>query len=479
MKTREQWEAQDNRELSRRKKQFAKPEYAAYLLVLCVVVVLIHIVDEIATNTPGMVESNAIKQFFPTLDLSTGKAAMTAVTTPLSMITMLAPFYKALADKFGRKMFLVVNTIGFGIGMILCYFSNNLVTYAIGYTMIFFFIAHDMQVVYIQESAPAKYRATIYAITKGIGTFGLVAVPLLRRVFVDNNPEMWKSIYLIPGIGGIAVGLLALLLTRESKVFLEQRIHHLEEPYEVRHPEKKKLTKEEKKAQKAKAGKSGVFRAIRYLFNHDADIRWTVISIILFAIGMMGITGNINVIMATGMTETEITNAQTVYAFGYAVIIIIFGLIGDHLGRKTTVLVTGIMSAVSFLLFVFGVRLGWNSWFMGILYSGFLGGYWTSQDYMVFMASEKVPTKIRGSVLGALNLLQYIGIFGGMMVLTIAEVFIPDSMIGIACAISALPGMFVALYLIMFKSKETKGADFEAIDAASEAEWADLVDPEA
>ena len=473
-KTREQLEAQDQKELSKRQAQLAKPEYKGYLLVLCIVIILVHIVDEIASNVGAMVESNAIKPFFPNLDLSTGKAAMTAITTPLGTISMLAPFYKALADKYGRKMFLVVNTLGFAIGMIICYFSTSMVGYALGAAIIMFFIAHDMQVVYIQESAPAKYRATIYALTKGIGTVGMVAVPLLRRVFVDRDASLWKNVYLIPGIAGIAVAVIAYLLSRESKVFLEQRVNHLQQPYEVRHPEKKQLTKEEKKAKKAQAEKSGVFRAISYLFRNNADLRWVTISVIVFAIGMMGITQNINVIMATGMTEQQITNAQSVYAFGYAIIVVIFGLVGDSLGRKTTVMITGVMSIVSFILFVIGVRNGWNSWFIGVLYSGFLGGYWTSQDYMVFMASEKVPTKIRGSVLGALNLLQYIGVAVGMVALTIAEVFISDKQIGIACAISAIPGMIIAMFLIAKFTKETKGADFEALDEESEAELAEF-----
>lgn len=469
-KTREQYEAADQKELQRRKTQLARPEYRGYLLVLCLIIILVHIVDEIATNTPSMVESNAIKQFFPNLDLSTGKAAMVGITTPVSMISMLAPFYKSLADKFGRKMFLVVNTLGFATGMIIAFFSQSVVGYAVGYAIIMFFIAHDMQVVYIQESAPSKYRATIYAITKGIGTVGLFAVPLLRRVFVDNDASLWKNVYLVPGIAGVIVAALTYVFTRESKVFLEQRVSHLEQPYEVRHPEKKKLTKEEKKAQKAKANESGVFRAISYLFRNNADLRMVTISVIIFAIGMMGITANINVIMATGMNEQEITNAQSVYAFGYALIVIIFGLVGDSMGRKSTVMITGIMSIICFVLFVIGVRGHWNSWFIGVLYSGFLGGYWTSQDYMVFMASEKVPTKIRGSVLGGLNLLQYIGIFVGMLFLTIAEIFITDEWIGVACAISAIPGMIIAMILIARFTRETKGADFEALDEEAEEE---------
>ena len=468
-KTREQWEAKDRQELQRRQAQLEKHEYKGYLWVLCIIIVLVHIIDEIATNTAGMVESNAIKQFFPNLDLSTGKAAMTAISSPLGTISMLAPFYKALSDKYGRKMFLVLNTLGFSLGMIIAYFSNSIVGYLIGTTIITFFIAHDLQVVYIQESAPPKYRATIYAVTKGIGTFGLFAVPFLRRFFVDRDASLWKNVFLIPGLCGIAVALLTQMFTKESRVFLDQRVNHLQQPYEVRHPEKKKLTKEEKKAERAKASKSGVFSAIRYLFNANKDLMWTTISVIVFAIGMMGIALNINVIMATGMNEQEITNAQSVYAFGYAILVIIFGLVGDHLGRKTTVLITGIMSIVTFILFVIGVRNHWNSWLIGVLYSGFLGGYWTSRDYMVFMASEKVPTKIRGSVLGGLNLLQYIGIGVGALMLTIAQVFITDDMIGIACAISAIPGMIIAMFLIMKFSKETKGTDFEALDEAAEA----------
>ena len=473
MKTPEQLQAKDTKELEFRKRQLAKPEYGHYLLVLCIVITLIHIVDEICTNTPSMVESNAIKAFFPNLDLSSGKAAMVAITTPLAGVSMLAPFYKALADKFGRKMFLVVNTVGFALGMIICAFSTTIVGYAAGSAVISFFIAHDMQVVYIQECAPADKRATIYAVTKGLGTIGLVVVPLLRRVYVDANPELWKNVFLIPGLMSLAVAAVALIFTKESKVFLSQRVNHLSQPYEIRHPEpakKEKLTREEKKAKKATAGKSGVFRAIHYLFHHDDDLRWTIIAIMVFGIGMMGITQNINVIMATGMTETEITNAQTVYSFGYAIIVIIFGLVGDTLGRKTTVAVTGIMSIVSFLLFVFGVRLHWNSWLMGVLYSGFLGGYWTAQDYLVFMASEKVPTKIRGSVLGGVSLMQYVGVGAGMMLLTVAEVFITDEWIGIACAISAIPAMIVSLVLAMLKVKETKGADFEALDEEAELE---------
>ena len=43
-------------------------------------------------------------------------------------------------------------------------------------------------------------------------------------------------------------------------------------------------------------------------------------------------------------------------------------------------------------------------------------------------------------------------------------------MIGIACAISAIPGMIVAMFLIMKYTSDTKGTDFEALDEKAEAE---------
>ena len=45
----------------------------------------------------------------------------------------LVPFYKALADKFGRKPFLVLNTLGMGVGMALAWWSPNMVLYFIGH----------------------------------------------------------------------------------------------------------------------------------------------------------------------------------------------------------------------------------------------------------------------------------------------------------------------------------------------------------
>ncbi len=75
----------------------------------------------------------------------------------------LSIFYKPLSDRFGRKIFLVINTLGMSLGMLVIALSHNLALYVVGAVIIFFFVPHDMQVVYVMESAPSKHRAKIYS----------------------------------------------------------------------------------------------------------------------------------------------------------------------------------------------------------------------------------------------------------------------------------------------------------------------------
>lgn len=465
---RERIELREQKELLRRKKQLEKKPYNMYLLVLCVVVVLVHIVDEITTNLSNMVQSSVVTEFFVMgmgLEYNEGLATMAAVSAPLGIISMLAPFYKSLADRFGRKMFLVLNTFGFALGLSICFLANHYMVYLVGTAVIGFFIAHDMQVVFILETAPKDKRATIYAVTKCLGTIGLVLVPVMRRFFLDADATNWRPMFGLPAFAAIAVGIVGLLFIYESRVFVQSRIDYLEKPYEERHPVKAKLSKEEKKALKKSQRKAGVFPAIKYLLTHNKDLRWLTITYVVLSIGLVPIANYYESIMSTGgMSTTEITNAQFVYPFGFALIILLGGLIGDKFGRKMTSVFNGCLSVVSFCLFVFGASHGWNSYFIGVLYSCFLGGYWTCLDYLSVMASEKVPTDVRGSTLGALSLLQMAGCMVGMVVLTVSLAVFATAFVGTLCAVVAVPSIVACMVLTVLKVKETKGVALDEID---------------
>lgn len=465
---REKMELREQKELLRRKKQLEKKPYNLYLLVLCIVVVLVHIVDEITTNLSNMVQSSVVTEFFVMgmgLEYNEGLATMAAVSAPLGIISMLAPFYKSLADRFGRKMFLVLNTFGFALGLSICFLANHYMVYLVGTAVISFFIAHDMQVVFILETAPKDKRATIYAVTKCLGTIGLVLVPVMRRFFLDADATNWRPMFGLPAFAAIAVGIVGLLFIYESRVFVQSRIEYLEKPYEERHPVKAKLSKEEKKALKKSQRKAGVFPAIKYLLTHNKDLRWLTITYVVLSIGLVPIANYYESIMSTGgMSTAEITNAQFVYPFGFALIILLGGLIGDKFGRKMTSVFNGCLSVVSFCLFIFGASHGWNSYFIGVLYSCFLGGYWTCLDYLSVMASEKVPTDVRGSTLGALSLLQMAGCMVGMIVLTVSLAVFATAFVGTLCAVVAVPSIVACMVLTVLKVKETKGVALEEID---------------
>lgn len=468
MKNVEKINQRDLRELGRRERQLAKTPYAAYLIVLCVVVTLIHVVDEVATNLGNMVQSSVVTEFFVKnlgLEYNEGLASMATLTMLVGQLSLIAPFYKSLADRFGRKMFLVLNTFGFGLGLFVCYISNSFIVYAIGLAIINFFIAHDMQVVFILETAPKEKRATIYGLTKCLGTMGLVLVPVLRRMFLDADATNWRPLFLIPGVLALIVGLIGFFFVYESRVFVDSRIAFLKKPYEERYPAKVKMTKEEKKAAKNASRKAGVFPAIKYLFTHNKDLRWLTIAYMVMAVCLVPMSQYYESIMSTGgMTTSEITDAQFIYPFGFALIILVGGLIGDKFGRKRTAVVTGVLSMVTFVLFVYGASHGWNSYLIGVLYSSFLGGYWTALDYLTLMATEKVPTDVRGSVLGAFSLLQFAGIGVGMGSLIGGLAIFPTAFVGTICACIAVPALAVSLVVSMLKVKESKGADLENIE---------------
>lgn len=468
MKNVEKINQRDLRELDRRKKQQAKVPYAAYLIVLCVAVTMIHVVDEIATNLGNMVQSSVVTEFFVTklgMEYNEGLASMTTLTMLVGQLSLIAPFYKSLADRFGRKMFLVLNTFGFGLGLLICYLSNSFIVYAIGLAIINFFIAHDMQVVFILETAPKDKRATIYGLTKCLGTMGLVLVPVLRRVFLDADATNWRPLFLIPGLLALIVGAIGFFFIYESKVFVESRIDFLSKPYDERYPVKVKMTKEEKKAAKKDQRKAGVFPAIKYLFTHNKDLRWLTIAYMILATGMVPMSQYYESIMSTGgMTTAQITDAQFIYPFGFAFCIMLGGLIGDKFGRKRTAVVTGVLSMITFVLFVYGASHAWNSYFVGVLYSLYLGGFWTAMDYLTLMVTEKVPTDVRGSVLGAFSLLQFAGIGVGMVGIVGGLAIFPTAFVGTIAAFIAVPALAISLILSTLKVKESKGADLDNVE---------------
>src|SRR5574344_3003912 len=178
----------ETHEMKRLQKEKARPKSNFYLWYLIFFLCLVYIVDEVATGLHNGVVDYNIPEFFVNgmgLTADQGQGYFSYMEMAANVFLVIGFFYKALADKYGRKPFLIFNTIGMVGGLLLCLWSSNLAMYIIGFCVIRFFVTPDEQIVYIFESAPKEKRASIYSAIKGISELGLLLIPLGRYLFID------------------------------------------------------------------------------------------------------------------------------------------------------------------------------------------------------------------------------------------------------------------------------------------------------
>ena len=161
-----------------------------------------------------------------------------------------------------------------------------------------------------------------------------------------------------------------------------------------------------------------------------------------------------------GMSTGSITKALFMVPVIYASITFLSGFIADKLGRKVTVTLFSATCVVGYALFVAGILNGWNPYLIGSLAGLYQGSYWIGRDYMNVMMTEKVPTDIRASVVGAEGLLVIIGLVVGYGLAIVGMMILP---IWWACLAISIPAVSVAAIIFTLKVKETKGVDLDSI----------------
>ncbi len=455
-----------NKKLEKLKNLAAKPKSKMYFPFLMLVIICVHMLDEICGIINNDMQSLVVSELFQVggIEYNQALSKYGILTSVCGAFTIIAPFYKTLADRYGRKVFFFTNTVGMAVGLMLCWWSPNMVVYCIGYGMMGFFISHDMQVVYIYEVAPKDKRAQFYGITKCIGTLGMAAVPLLRDTMMGANGETWRRVYLIPFIFAFAVAIVIFFFARESDVFLNKRIELMERAQRgIAQQEKEEAEKEEK---------IGVFPAVKLIFK-DKDLRWLVISHTLYGLGFTSISLQYESIMRQdyGMPHTDVTKALYFFPFVFAFVILFFGFIGDKFGRKKVVAINGIITIISLILFNVTAYMCYDSpsakaislapYLVGLFCALSRGNYYNGYDYIAMMAAEKAPTHIRNSVLGAENLIAYLGTGIGMVLLSVLNQFFEQT--GIVCIAIALPPLAVSMVTLILKVKDSKGSDLEKV----------------
>ncbi len=463
MKSKENIIKRESKELTRLKKAQSRSTGSKYFLILLMLIAVVNILDEVTSNLTVTVQSSFVTEFFVNnpfmgkyYTYEDGLALHSGVGVFTYVLGLFTPFYKALADKLGRKPLFVMSTLGMAAGLLVIHLSSSYIMFLVGFAIISFFMGHDMQIIYILEEAPDKHRAKIYSFLKSFGILGVILIPTLRDLLMGNDATKWREIFLVPAIIGFAASVLVILLAKDTKVFVNERTAYLSRPFEERQREKE-LKKQQKQAQR---NQSGVFNGVKYIFANK-DTKMLIISHIIFDSAMPAIALYFESSMhRAGMSTADITKALFMVPVIYAAITFISGFIADKAGRKVTVTLFSTTCVAGYILFVAGILLGWNPYLVGSFAGLYQGSYWIGRDYMNVMMTEKVPTDIRASVVGAEGLLVIIGLVLGYGLAIVGMTIMP---IWWACLAISIPAVSIAAIMFALKVKETKGVSLDEI----------------
>ncbi len=467
----------NQKELAKWEKEKSRSKNRFYLFYLVFIICLIYITDEVASQIGTLMKTEIANDLFAKYgDSSVGLLdILTMVVVPFQV---LAIFYKPLADRFGRKTFLLINTFGMSLSLLLIYLSDSIVVYALGACVVQFFIPHDMQVVYIMESAPSKHRARIYSSIKFVANMGVMLIPLLRKLLMNEASE-WRNVYLVPAIIGISACAVAFFFARETDAFVDSRIKYLKMNADERIKEI-----ESKSVDNAQGG---VIPALKFAFKHK-QLRWLYIVGALANVGFVT-TLNYQVILSYGYAENYVSNglfaslgeevmnavsigpvtdALFMFPVGCAFSQVIMGFISDSKGRKSAAITTVVNCLISFIGFSVGAKMAWNPYLVGFLCGACIGSYYSTNDVIIMMIGESAPTNLRSSIMSAEFVVVAAGVVVSYGVSLPLITLLGNTVTGIVAFALTVPGFIAALISMATKTHDTKGID---LDKVTGFEW--------
>ena len=442
MDKKEKLALREQKELARLDREAARPQFAHYLLFVMVVLTVIYIVDEITSNMNAAMQPYVLFDLFSITSRSVNSPEYTGAINTVApwqvasnLFLIISPFYKALSDKYGRRLFLMINTIGMGVGMLIVMTSQSVVQYILGMLAMMFFTPNDMQVLYIMETAPKEKRATYSFVAKGIALISVSLIGVLSRAFLREDVPYF--------------------LVRETPVFLQQRRAFLSLSPEER------LARAEADRKTGAAEEGGVFRALKFIFT-NRQLRWILIAGFLF-FATTFYTSYYATVLEGAMSTELVAVALIVYPFFNGLVTIASGFFSDRMGRKKVCVLLGGLALVGLGLFVAACRLGWGPVAAGVAYGCSIGGLWSMSDTIILtMPAESSPSGMRSSVMGTISVMIGAGMFIGQILFIVLQNFLPmDVLFLLIC----LPFMALSLLVLLTKVKETKDVDLDSITA--------------
>jgi MFS family permease len=452
----------EKKELEKWEKVKKRKPLKNYFLILLIVITVTYVVDELTSNINGTIKTDVIRFFYNIIGADVNSDEFNAASGNFFVLSLLlysgvllAPFYKSLADRFGRRIFLAINTLGMALGMFICMIAPNLVVYLLGSMIMIFVTPNDFHVMYIMEVSPAKHRNKVASITKSLGLLSVSLLGVLRLIFVPDGAgaEAWRYVYLVPVILTVIVGALSFFLVQETPVFVNKRIEYLKQTDEERNQKEEEIKKDASKAQ------GGVKNAIKYIFQNK-QLKWIFIAGLLYALGS-GATNYYESVFQIMGSQEAIGVAIVCFPIANAILTSVTGFISDKVGRKKAILFLGIAACVTLVTYVSGAWLNLGGVVAGILYGIFIGCLYSASDILyLVMPAESTPTNLRASVVGTMSLMLFVGTAASWGVIIVFQMLVKDW--GLA-SLATIPFLALAIIITMLKTKETSGIDLDTL----------------
>lgn len=462
------------KEIARWEKEKARPKRNYYIVYLIFIIALIYAVDEIASQIGTLMKTEIANDLFKSENSASLLDILSGLAIPFQAIGLL---YRPLADRWGRKLFLLVNTFGMSAALLVIYLSDNIPLYFIGACIVQFFIPHDMHVVYIMESSPSKHRARIYSSIKFFANIAVMLVPYLRDKLMTDVSE-WRNVYFIPAIVGIVVCFIALMCARETDAFIESRLQHLRKTPD-------ELEREKKEADAANK-QGGLIPALKFAWKHK-QLKWLYI---VSSVANIGFIASINypIVLNYGYASnllssggaasleeavatvgvTTYTEAIFLYPLGLAIAQVIMGFISDWKGRKAAAVTTAFNCVLSYVLFSVGAYCNWNPLITGFFCGAAIGSYYSTNDVIIMMIGESAPTNLRSSAMSAQYIVTAVGFVLSFVLSMPFTLTIGNTAMAACCFALLVPGFTAALVLLIKKTHDTTGID---MDTVTGCEW--------